>query len=201
MKLYFRYNTFVNDSDVLMGLVPMFHGFGFLVICMCISTGSKIVVHKYFDENVFLKSIEIQKVCMNCIHLYEINPKFYTYIFIIIFKITVLFVVPPLMVFLAKNNLVDKYDLSSLNVIICGAAPLSKDIQIEVSKRISKGNTQLKVLQGYGMTELCVVSTFYTQNTCQFAHGSVGNLLHGMSGKVCTKYTYFCLIKITLFFY
>lgn len=65
---YFSYiNTFVKDSDVLMGLIPMFHGYGFLVICICMSVGSKLIVHKYFDENLFLKSIEVHKVCMNFI--------------------------------------------------------------------------------------------------------------------------------------
>jgi len=47
-----------------MGLVPMFHGYGLLVMCMCMSIGSKVIVLKYFDEELFLKSIEVQKVCI-----------------------------------------------------------------------------------------------------------------------------------------
>lgn len=45
-----------------MGLVPMFHGYGLLVMCMCMSFGNKVVVLKYFDPDLFLKSIEVQKV-------------------------------------------------------------------------------------------------------------------------------------------
>lgn len=40
------------------------------------------------------------------------------------------------MVLLAKSPLVDKYDLSSLHSIICGAAPLGKKTEIEVKNRI-----------------------------------------------------------------
>lgn len=44
-------------------------------------------------------------------------------------------IVPPLAVFLAKHPLVEKYDLTSLNEVWCGAAPLSREIQDAVSKR------------------------------------------------------------------
>lgn len=91
------------------------------------------------------------------------------------------------MIFLAKNPFVDNYNLSSLNFIYCGAAPLSLDIQNEVVKRIGK-NKLLKVFQGYGMTELSIVSTIPSQNTAEPVSSSVGKLVSGMSGKVsCVK--------------
>ena len=34
--------------------------------------------------------------------------------------------VPPLLDFMAKSPMVEKYDLSSVRLIFCGAAPLSK---------------------------------------------------------------------------
>lgn len=52
----------MNSSDVLMGLIPMFHGYGFLLNCLSISLSTKLIVLKYFDEDLFLKSIEIHKV-------------------------------------------------------------------------------------------------------------------------------------------
>lgn len=87
------------------------------------------------------------------------------------------------MVFLAKNPLVDKYNLSSLNVIYSGAAPLSLDIQHEIAKRIGK-NKPLKVLQGYGMTESCIIATLHDEEKDIPINSSVGKLLHGMSAKV-----------------
>lgn len=42
---------------------------------------------------------------------------------------------PPLYVFLAKDPLVEKYDLSSLEETICGAAPLDSDLSLAVKNR------------------------------------------------------------------
>lgn len=51
------------------------------------------------------------------------------------YKINVLFLVPPMVLFLAKTPLLEKYDLSSLTDIFCGAAPLSTELQSIVEKR------------------------------------------------------------------
>jgi len=51
------------------------------------------------------------------------------------YRIKLLFAVPPIIVFLAKYPLVDKYDLSSLEILYCGAAPLNKDTEDQVKKR------------------------------------------------------------------
>ena len=37
-------------------------------------------------------------------------------------------VVPPLVLFLCKNPIVDKFDLSSLKSIVVGAAPIGKEL-------------------------------------------------------------------------
>ena len=44
--------------------------------------------------------------------------------------------VPPLVSFLAKHPMVDKFDLSSLKAISSGAAPLSRDLEVKVAERI-----------------------------------------------------------------
>lgn len=82
------------------------------------------------------------------------------------------------MVLLTKSALVDQYNLSSLKVIWCGAAPLSKQIEYDVKQRIG-----VKVIrQGYGMTEgtlaLC------GQNDDHHTSGSVGVLRCGVYGRV-----------------
>lgn len=178
-----------------MGLVPMFHGYGLLIICMCMSIGSKVIVLKYFDEELFLKSIEVQKVCITFICFNQIVECIINcFIFT---KITVLFAVPPLMIFLAKHPLVDKYNLSCLNVIYSGAAPLSLEIEDEVISRIGKGKP-LKVFQGYGMTELSIVSTCPGPNEDEHVNGSVGKLICGMSGKVSCVHNKFNYLKLKL---
>lgn len=91
------------------------------------------------------------------------------------------------MIFLAKSPLIDNYNLTSLHVIWCGAAPLSKELEIDVQKRLG-----LKTIrQGYGMTE----GTFAmcAQNDYRNASGSVGVVLKGVHGRVIDLKTGFAL--------
>lgn len=82
------------------------------------------------------------------------------------------------MVFLAKSPLVDKYDLSSLKVIWCGAAPLSKESQDAVQKRIGIPI----VRQGYGMTEGTLAFTGQTDD--HQTSGSVGTFRFGFMCRI-----------------
>lgn len=68
------------------------------------------------------------------------------------YRINSLTVVPPIVVALAKHPIVKKFDLSSLESIGCGAAPLGTEIMEEVEK-LFPPNT-LIVRQGWGMTEI-----------------------------------------------
>uniref|UniRef100_T1GBJ9 Uncharacterized protein n=1 Tax=Megaselia scalaris TaxID=36166 RepID=T1GBJ9_MEGSC len=52
------------------------------------------------------------------------------------YRVMLAFMVPPLMVFLAKHPIVDKYDLSSLIMLLSGAAPLSKETEDAIKARI-----------------------------------------------------------------
>lgn len=65
------------------------------------------------------------------------------------YKITQLQVAPPIMVMLSKRPETAKYDLSSVTDITCGAAPLSKELQLDVSRKLG-----CDVYQGWGMTEV-----------------------------------------------
>lgn len=50
--------------------------------------------------------------------------------------------VPPVMVLLAKHPKVSDYDLSSVKRIVCGAAPLSAEIEDAVMKRLQLEDIQ-----------------------------------------------------------
>lgn len=82
------------------------------------------------------------------------------------------------MVFLAKSPLVLRYDLSSLLIIWCGAAPLSKELQDSVQRRL---NIQA-IRQGYGMTEGSLSFTGQTDHNQKA--GSVGVLRAGFSARL-----------------
>jgi len=64
-----------------------------------------------------------------------------------------MWIVPPVALALAKHPLVDEFDLSSIEQIFSGAAPLGAELSNAVGERLDCVS-----LQGYGMTELSPVS-------------------------------------------
>jgi len=90
--------------------------------------------------------------------------------------------VPPILVGLAKHPVVDKYDMSSLRTILSGAAPLGKDTEIAVSKRLPG----VLVKQAWGMSELSPAATVNSDfNTIS---GSVGPLVSSTAAKVIDEH-------------
>lgn len=67
------------------------------------------------------------------------------------FRVTDLILVPPVVVLLAKHPAVKNYDLSSVESLGSGAAPLGREVCTEVEKLWPPG--QINVKQAWGMTE------------------------------------------------
>lgn len=63
-------------------------------------------------------------------------------------KITLTYVAPPVLVKLSRSESVKSYDLSSLRMITCGAAPLTKELVTTIHSKLG-----LKVNQAYGLSE------------------------------------------------
>lgn len=82
------------------------------------------------------------------------------------------------MMFLAKSPIVTQYDLSSLKIVYCGAAPLSRELEQAVQDRL---NIPF-VRQGYGMTEATVGLTSQTDDYMK--RGSVGGIRAGTRGRI-----------------
>lgn len=68
-------------------------------------------------------------------------------------RITELILVPPIAVQLAKSPVVSKYDLSSIEYMLSGAAPLGADISRQVEERLQN---RVNLKQAWGMTEYVV---------------------------------------------
>ncbi|KAJ6647400.1 Luciferin 4-monooxygenase, partial [Pseudolycoriella hygida] len=133
----------------------MFHILGIVVLIMTLlqTVRGKVVMLPKFEEKTFL----------GCIEQY---------------RCSVAFLVPPLFVFLARYPRIDEYNLSSLKLIFCGAAPLSKELEQSVRNRLN--NPNLKISQGYAMTEL---SSILMQKKILKA-GSVGDVNTDIYAKV-----------------
>jgi acyl-CoA synthetase (AMP-forming)/AMP-acid ligase II len=114
----------LGTDDVALAFLPMFHIYGFTAVTMCaLAAGATVVTVPRFEPASFLDAIER-------------------------YRVTRLAVVPPVLQFLATHPLVDGRDLSSLQRISSGAAPLSADLEARVQRRLG-----CPVTQGYGMTE------------------------------------------------
>ncbi len=144
----------VSESDVLIAILPFFHIYGQEVIMNNgLANGATIVTMPRFDLEQFLGLVQEH-------------------------KITRAYLVPPIILALAKHPVVDNYDLSSLEVILSGAAPLGEDMQQAVRDRLG-----CQVLQGYGLTETSPVTNIIPDGWEPKA-GSVGTLIPNTEAKV-----------------
>jgi acyl-CoA synthetase (AMP-forming)/AMP-acid ligase II len=133
----------VTQDDTLVAVLPFFHIYGMQVLMNTgLRAGATIVTLPRFDLEQFL----------------EVHQRY---------KVTRTFVAPPIVVALAKHPVVDNYDLSTLNQVFSGAAPLSAELAQEAGKRIG-----CEVVQGYGMTEASPVTHLTPPG--MFKPGSVG---------------------------
>ncbi|KAJ3549974.1 hypothetical protein NM208_g214 [Fusarium decemcellulare] len=97
------------------------------------------------------------------------------------FRITTLMCVPPILVHLAKQPIVKKYDLSSVEHVNSGAAPLSYDLAHGVERLWADGSINVK--QGWGMTEVtCTCMTWDPRVLCNAA--AVGELAPNCSARI-----------------
>lgn len=87
-------------------------------------------------------------------------------------------IVPPIVSFLAKHPLPLKYDLSSVRLIISGAAPLGADLEKAICERYP--NVQ-DLQQAYGMTESA--ATILKIPNGKTKRGSVGVVVPGQEIK------------------
>ncbi|EXJ80515.1 hypothetical protein A1O1_08661 [Capronia coronata CBS 617.96] len=141
--------------DAALGLLPQSHIYGLIVICHCSTyRGDRVVVLPKFDLQQYL----------TCIQKYKINT---------------LYIVPPIIIAMVKNQeLLKKYDLTSVLSIFTGAAPLGK----ETAEDLAAQYPAWKVRQGYGLTETCTVVCSTSPMDIWF--GSSGCLLPGIEAKV-----------------
>ncbi|KAJ9488191.1 hypothetical protein VN97_g5106 [Penicillium thymicola] len=97
------------------------------------------------------------------------------------FRITDFILVPPVVVALAKHPAVKMYDLSSVELIGSGAAPLGREVCEEVERLWPPGKINIK--QGWGMTEAtCSVTGWVPTEISTSA--SVGELNANCEAKI-----------------
>lgn len=143
------------EFSVALFTLPLFHVFGFFMLIRGFALGESLVLMERFD---FVKMLEaVEK-----------------------FKVTSMPVSPPIVVALAKSDLVGKYDLSSLRLLGSGGAALGK----ETSERFMAKFPTVEISQGYGMTETGGAATTMSDTEESKRYGSAGRLAANMQGKI-----------------
>jgi len=142
-------------TEICLGLLPLSHIYGLVVIAHASAyRGDGIVILPRFELQSYLKAIAVN-------------------------KIRTLYLVPPIIIQMAKNQVAcSKFDLSSVEGIFTGAAPLGAETAEELNKIYPKW----QIRQGYGLTETCTVVSSTASTDIWF--GSSGSLLPGFTAKI-----------------
>lgn len=98
--------------DVVLCVLPLFHIFSLNSVLLCaLRAGAAVLLMPRFEMGAMLEGIER-------------------------WRVTVAAVVPPLVLALAKNPAVERHDLSSVRIVLSGAAPLGKDLEDALRRRV-----------------------------------------------------------------
>ena len=136
---------YFTENDTLICVLPLFHIYGLVVVLnLGLYQGATIVTVPRFELESFLQLLQDHEV-------------------------TLAHLVPPIVLALSKNPLVDNYKLPKLKTIFCGAAPLDENLTRACMERLD-----CDVRQGYGMTETSPVTHSSPADPAQVKFGSVG---------------------------
>ena len=93
-------------------------------------------------------------------------------------QISFAYVVPPVILLLGKHPVIEQYDLRSLRMLNCGAAPLTHELVEAVYQRL-----KVPVKQGYGLSETSPTTHTQPWELWNTTIGSVGTLLPNQTAK------------------
>ncbi|KAJ0571061.1 4-coumarate--CoA ligase 2 [Helianthus annuus] len=153
-------NLWIHEEDVLICVLPLFHIYSLNSILLCgLRAGAAILIMQKFDIVPFLELIQKYKV--------TIGP-----------------FVPPIVLAIAKNEeIVDKYDLSSIRTVMSGAAPLGKELEDTVRAKFPNA----KLGQGYGMTEagpVLAMCLAFAKEPFEIKSGACGTVVRNAEMKI-----------------
>ncbi|KAI0657467.1 acetyl-CoA synthetase-like protein [Cubamyces menziesii] len=144
-------------GSVGLGVLPFYHVYGMhMVLFGSFWLGSAVVVSQRFQLERMLESIQR-------------------------YRITHLYLVPPMAILMCKSPDVKKYDLSSVDFFMVGAAPVSAELTDQLVRVLPKN---CRIGQGYGMTELATIIAFPQLDQRVGTLGSAGVLVPGISARV-----------------
>ena len=137
-----------DGKDTLIAFLPFFHIYGLeVVLLLGLWSGATIVVMPKFELEPYLDLLERHRA-------------------------TMLHVVPPIVVALAKSPCVGGRNFSQVRKLFSGAAPLGADVIVQCTARVG-----CVLQQGYGMTEASPATHTTSEVDAEIKPGSVGTLV------------------------
>ena len=138
----------VSQTDRIAVVLPLFHIYGLQVVMnLGLAAGATLVTMPRFEFEPFLGLLQQH-------------------------QITRAFVVPPIVLALARQPLVDRYDISRVTAMMSGAAPLDAELETACARRVG-----CRIVQGYGLTEASPVTHANPDLPRTKKPGTVGQLL------------------------
>lgn len=135
-----------------LGVLPLFHAFAMTcVMNWSLSAGAEMVLVPRFQPEALLKLIEKKRPTAFC-------------------------AVPTLFTALGNTPGIDKYDLSSIRMIISGGAPLPMEVRQDFERR-----TGARIVEGYGLSEASPVTSVNPPST----GGKIGSIGLPVPGTIC----------------
>ncbi|KAJ5599264.1 hypothetical protein N7450_000331 [Penicillium hetheringtonii] len=141
-------------NDRLIGILPFYHIYGLTcLIHQPLYRGIEMVAMERFELETFLRTVQNE-------------------------RITFAYLAPPVLVHLANNPIVEKYDLSSLRMVTSGAAPLTRELVDTVHSRL-----KIRINQAYGLSETSPITHTQPWDEWYTSVGSVGKLMPNLTAK------------------
>jgi acyl-CoA synthetase (AMP-forming)/AMP-acid ligase II len=138
----------LQEGETTVGVLPFYHIYGMtIILSMALRCGATVVTMPQFEMEDFCALVEEHGIESG-------------------------YLVPPIILGLAKSPVVDEYDLSSFDYITSGAAPLGKEVAEACADRLG-----CMVKQGYGLTETSPVTHLTARDDADPKPDSVGHAL------------------------
>jgi len=148
----------LTNEDSILGILPLFHGFG---LGVCVNTllmnGGKVVLVPQFSADVMAKLIKKKRP-------------------------TYIVGIPTVYEALSKNKTFLNADLSCLKGAFCGADTLARTLKERIESSIREKGGDIVIQEGYGLTEALTAIMCMPQT--EYREGSVGIPFPDMEAKI-----------------
>lgn len=152
-------NLYFHKEDVILCTLPLFHIYSLNSVMFCaLRVGAAILIMQKFEIVALMELVQR-------------------------YRVTILPIVPPIVLAIAKSAEVDRYDLSSIRTIMSGAAPMGKELEDTVRAKLPNA----KLGQGYGMTEagpVLAMCLAFAKEPFEIKSGACGTVVRNAEMKI-----------------